>query len=141
MFQALPGFYFLFFAFQCWGLNSGPHAQVFTELQSQPYERNSHLPASSVSCSHWLLHLNSELQPETFGLFFYEHIMSIPKMNPYATPFLQDLPSRVLCDTPPRTPFPSMHLPLVTNTQLWKKCLTMITINAPEHLLSGLYFL
>lgn len=47
---------------------------------------------------------STQLQPETFGLFFYESIMSIPKMNPYATPFLQDLPSRVLRDTPPHTP-------------------------------------
>lgn len=36
MFQALPGFYSLFFAFQCWRLNSGLHGQVSSTVHQVP---------------------------------------------------------------------------------------------------------
>lgn len=107
MFQALPGFYFLYFAFQCWRLNSGLHIQVSSTVHWVPDPALwKKFPPPSIISLLFPLVPPTQLLPETFELFFYESIMSIPEMNPYATPFLQDLPSRVLRDTPPHTPVP-----------------------------------
>lgn len=107
MFQALPGFYFLYFAFQCWRLNSGLHTQVSSTVHWVPDPALwKEFPPPSIISLLFPLVPPTQLQPETFGLFFYESIMSIPERNPYATPSLQDLPSRVLRDTPPHTPVP-----------------------------------